>query len=82
MTSDFGEHRRQVGSVSSGTGKDDRLYWRASLGQATFELLAAGQAVTIDALIAHLENTERLDHLVLTKVSTGAAIGVLRSLAE
>jgi hypothetical protein len=82
MTNDSDKPLEQEKPTPSAAGKNDRLYWRASLGQATFELLAAGRTVTIEALIAHLQNTETLDHLVLTNVSTRAAIGVLRSLAE
>jgi hypothetical protein len=82
MTNEFDEDPGRREGVSSGTGTNDRLYWRASLGQATFELLAAGQVVTTGALIAHLEKTENLDHLVLTRVSTRAAIEVLRALAH
>lgn len=58
------------------------LYWRASLGQATFELLAARRMVTVETLIAHLEAEEAPSRLVLRTLSTTAALAVLRSLAQ
>jgi hypothetical protein len=58
----------------------DGLLWRASLGQAAFELLVANVAVTTPALIAHLETNVRPDDLVHKAASTAAAIRVLREL--
>ncbi len=80
MNEEFEKPGQHTGRVPTDGGKNDRLYWRASLGQATLELLDAAKPVTIESLIGHLESSERLDHLVLTKVSTKAAIEVLRSL--
>ncbi|MDP1730577.1 MAG: hypothetical protein Q8L54_05225 [Devosia sp.] len=58
------------------------LYWRASLGQATFELLAASRMVTVETLIAHLEAEAASNRLVLRTLSTAAALAVLRPLAQ
>ena len=56
------------------------LLWRASLGQAAFELLVADETVTAAALITHLEANVRPDDLVHKAASTAAAIRVLREL--
>jgi hypothetical protein len=80
MTNEFEGRGDQSEPAPPNAGKNDRLFWRASLGQATYELLAAERTVTVEALIAHLEGSAKLDHLVLTSASTRAAIELLRSL--
>lgn len=83
MTNDVDKPVEQVERTREVGDRNDRLYWRASRsGRQQFELPAAGQVVTIDGLIGDLENTEGLDHLVLTNASARAAIEVLRALAE
>lgn len=77
MSSEFDQPEEPAQDNSE---RKDQLYWRAALGQATADFLAAGQAVTIAALISRLQESELVNGLVLTKASTRAATRVLRSL--
>ena len=81
MTSKSDDLTERLGRAHTSAGGADRLLWRTSLGQATFELLAEGKAVTVDSLIVHLEASVRPDDLVHRGLSIHAAIEVLRSLA-
>ena len=81
MTRKSDDLTERLGRAHTNAGGGDRLLWRTSLGQATFELLAEGKAVTVDSLIVHLEASVRPDDLVHRGLSIHAAIEVLRSLA-
>lgn len=80
MSSEFDQPEEPAEPAQDNAERRDQLYWRAALGQATADLLAAGRTVTIATLISWLQGSERQSNLVLTRVSTRAAIRVLRSL--
>lgn len=80
MSSEFDQPDEPAEPARDNSGRKDQLYWRAALGQATVDLLAAGGGVTIAALISWLQESERHNNLVLTRASTRASIQVLRSL--
>lgn len=69
----------RLSSMRDASGSDS-LWWRPSLGQATFDLLSAGKPVTIETLMERLEETARTEHLVHKKLSAKAAVNVLRAL--
>ena len=71
----------RLGRLSDANGGQS-LWWRPSLGQATFDLLAAGIPVTIEALIERLEASAKPEDLVHRKRSAKSAIDVLRTLVD
>lgn len=64
------------------TSNEDRLLWRAGLGQATYELLRRGEVVTLPSLVERLEREESGTHMELRRKSASAALSLLRTLEQ